>query len=61
LWYGFFQDDGSYDFAAEGDHGQFIYISPSKRLIIVRNGYEYGPNMSWAGWIKVTTDFAKIF
>ena len=29
-----------YDFAAEGDHGQYIYVSPYKNLVIVRNGVE---------------------
>ena len=41
MWYGYLRD-GGYDFAAEGDHGQFIYVSPHKNLIIVRNGLKYG-------------------
>ena len=61
MWWGYFQDDGSYDFAAEGDHGQIIYVSPSKGLIIVRNGYEYGPDMSMTRWIKLTRDFASLY
>jgi CubicO group peptidase (beta-lactamase class C family) len=60
MWYGFFQGDG-YDFAAEGDHGQFIYVSPDKNLIIVRNGYEYGPEMGWAPWISLVHQFAGEF
>jgi len=48
MWYGAARDDGSYDFAAEGDHGQFIYVSPAHQLIIVRNGIEYGiPGHDW--------------
>jgi CubicO group peptidase (beta-lactamase class C family) len=60
MWYGFFQGNG-YDFAAEGDHGQFIYVSPDKNLIIVRNGYEYGPEMGWAAWISLVHQFAGEF
>jgi len=60
MWYGFFKGDG-YDFAAEGDHGQFIYVSPDKKLIIVRNGYEYGPEMGWAPWISLVHQFASEF
>lgn len=48
MWYGVANDDGSYDFAAEGDHGQVIYVSPANQLIIVRNGIEYG--IPWYEW-----------
>ena len=41
-WYGAARDDGTYDFAAMGDHGQYIYVSPASRLVIVRNGLEFG-------------------
>jgi CubicO group peptidase (beta-lactamase class C family) len=61
MWYGFFRGEDGYDFAAEGDHGQFIYVSPAKNLIIVRNGLEYGHDWSWADWIKTTYDFASEF
>lgn len=48
FWYGAARDDGTYDFAARGDHGQFIYVSPAHRLIIVRNGLEWGiPGTEW--------------
>lgn len=33
------QDD---DISAIGNHGQFIYVSPSRNLIIVRHGERYG-------------------
>lgn len=42
MWYGLFHEDGSYDFFAEGDRGQLIYVSPGKDLVIVRNGENYG-------------------
>jgi len=48
MWYGKARDNGSYDFAAEGDHGQFIYVSPAHQLIVIRNGFEYGiPGHEW--------------
>ena len=67
MWYGFFRGEGrgdgrdyaGYDFAAEGDHGQFIYVSPAKNLIIVRNGLEYGHGWSWADWIEAAYQFAS--
>jgi CubicO group peptidase (beta-lactamase class C family) len=58
MWYGFLRGEGGYDFAAEGDHGQFIYVSPAKKLIIVRNGLEYGHDWSWADWIELAYEFA---
>jgi len=59
MWYGFFRGEDSYDFAAEGDHGQFIYVSPAKNLIIVRNGLEYGYDWTWADWIETAYQFAS--
>jgi CubicO group peptidase (beta-lactamase class C family) len=48
MWYSLVRDGDSYDFAAEGDKGQFIYVSPQKKLVIVRNGTEYGiPSEEW--------------
>ncbi len=48
MWWGMKRDEGRYDFAAEGDHGQFIYVSPHKSLVIVRNGEEWGiPGTKW--------------
>lgn len=56
MWWGFARADGSYDFAAEGDKGQFIYVSPSRRLVIVRHGTAYG--IPSATWLKLFYDFA---
>ena len=61
MWYGFQRDGGAADFAAEGDHGQFIYVSPEKNLIIVRNGLEYGADWYWKQWIEAAYDFASEF
>lgn len=46
MWWGYSRDKEGYDFAAEGDRGQMIYVSPQKGLIIVRNGFAYG-NVDW--------------
>jgi CubicO group peptidase (beta-lactamase class C family) len=61
MWYGFFRAEGAYDFAAEGDHGQFIYVSPQKNLIIVRNGIEYGDDWGTASWTETLYEFASEF
>lgn len=42
MWYGFFREGSEPDFAAAGDRGQLIYVSPSRNLIIVRNATAYG-------------------
>ncbi len=49
--------DGSYDFFASGDHGQFIYVSPQKHMVIVRNGLDYG--IPYEQWLKLFYDFAS--
>ncbi len=50
MWWGMRRDGGKNDFFASGNHGQYIYISPSKNLIIVRNGERYGvPAEKWVG------------
>lgn len=56
MWYGKRRDDGSRDFYAEGNLGQFIYVSPAKDLIIVRNGEDFGTD--GATWVKLFYDFA---
>ena len=45
MWWGVKRDENSYDFFALGNFGQFIYLSPDKDLIIVRNGMDYGEGM----------------
>lgn len=59
MWYGRLRPDGPPDFAAEGDHGQFIYVSPAHDLVIVRNGTRYG--MPTAEWINTFYEFADQF
>lgn len=48
MWWGIAIEPGIYDFLAEGDKGQFIYVSPRKSLVIVRNGITFGvPSETW--------------
>ena len=49
FWYGRARDGSEPDFFAEGDHGQFVYVSPSADTVIVRMGTEFG--LSGAEWI----------
>ena len=57
MWWGMARPDGSYDFTAEGDKGQFIYVSPEKNMVIVRNGTSYGipPHQ----WLELFNEFAR--
>ena len=59
MWYGLFRGEGDYDFAAEGDKGQFIYVSPHKNLVIVRNGIDYG--LVSDDWVALFYNFATDF
>jgi len=59
MWYGYFRGEDGYDFAAEGDRGQFIYVAPHKNLIIVRNGTDYG--ISFDEWVRSFYRFASEF
>ena len=56
MWWGMGRDDGTYDFTAEGDKGQFIYVSPEHNMVIVRNGTKYG--VSSEEWLKLFYEFA---
>jgi hypothetical protein len=47
FWWGYRRNDTNYDFFAMGKYGQFIYVSPEKNLIIVRNGKDWGKVDSW--------------
>lgn len=60
MWYGYLREGGEVDFTAEGDHGQYIYVSPSKDLIIVRNSTAYG-EFGNEDWLKLFYQFASKF
>lgn len=57
MWWGMAREGDLYDFTAEGDKGQFIYVSPQKNLVIIRNGTEYG--IPWEEWLKLFYAFAS--
>jgi len=57
MWWGMAREGGSYDFTAEGDKGQFIYVSPQNNMVIVRNGTEYG--IPSEKWLKLFYEFAS--
>ena len=56
MWWGMERDGEASDFVALGNHGQFIYISPHKDLIIIRHGEQYG--IDKFEWLKQFYDFA---
>ena len=56
MWWGMERDGQASDFVALGNHGQFIYISPHKDLIIVRHGEQYGVDKF--EWLNIFYDFA---
>jgi CubicO group peptidase (beta-lactamase class C family) len=58
FWWGAKRPGGRNDFAAIGNKGQYIYISPQKNLIIVRNGIDYG--ISSDVWLRLFYEFASI-
>jgi CubicO group peptidase (beta-lactamase class C family) len=59
MWWGEKCNPASQDFFAMGNLGQFIYISPAKNLIIVRNGERYGLAGEGEGWGELFCQFAK--
>jgi len=46
-WWGRTKPEGSYDFLAIGNLGEYIYVCPKKNLIIVRLGKNYGLVDDW--------------
>jgi len=49
FWWGDNRPGGMSDFHAAGNKGQYIYVSPQKKVIIVRNGFDFGiPSSRWA-------------
>jgi CubicO group peptidase (beta-lactamase class C family) len=57
MWWGMAREDNAYDFTAEGDKGQFIYVSRQKNLVIVRNGIESG--IPAAQWFQLFYEFSS--
>ena len=61
MWWGIQRDAQNYDFMALGNHGQFIYFSPQKNLIILRFGESYGEVDGSRRWVDMFYDFATAF
>ncbi len=61
MWWGIQRDEQNYDFMALGNHGQFIYISPQKKLIILRFGEAYGEITGADRWVDMFYRFATNF
>ncbi len=58
LWWGQRRSDGGHDFAARGNHGQLIFVSPRNRIVIVRNGLKYG--IDAAEWFERARVMAEV-
>jgi len=58
LWWGMRRADG-YDFAAVGNHGQLLYVSPAADMVIVRHGESYGELGDSQGWLEWFYDVAS--
>lgn len=56
FWWGCKRTNGKSDFYGIGNKGQYIYISPQKNLVIVRNGIDYG--LPSTRWVSLFYDFA---
>jgi CubicO group peptidase (beta-lactamase class C family) len=49
FWWGDKRPGGESDFHAVGNKGQYLYVSPQKRVIVVRDGFDFGiPSSRWA-------------
>jgi CubicO group peptidase (beta-lactamase class C family) len=56
MWWRLGEDERA-DFFAVGDHGQYVYVSPSNDIVIVRMGVEYGVSSStWVGAFSAAAD-----
>jgi hypothetical protein len=59
-WWGFVHDDGARTFTAIGDFGQFVFVYPAKRVVIVRTGDRWGmPFTAWPDFLKLIADNMK--
>lgn len=59
MWWEMTRSGEANDFFALGNFGQFIYVSPFKNLIIVRNGDQYGLDGEWSDWVTIFHQFAS--
>ena len=64
FWWGKFRDSvqNENDFLGLGNKGEYVYVSPRKKLIIIRLGLEYGlPRPSPFSWPALFYQFATDF
>jgi CubicO group peptidase (beta-lactamase class C family) len=59
MWWGENCNPDSQDFLAVGNFGQFVYVSPEKNMVIVRNGEKYGLPGEIEQWAEIFCQFAK--
>ena len=57
MWWGMRRNESAFDFSAEGDKGQFIYVSAQKNLVIARNGIDFG--IPTEQWLQLFYEFAS--
>jgi CubicO group peptidase (beta-lactamase class C family) len=60
MWWGICRGEGDCDFAAEGNLGQLIYVSPRSGLIMVKNSSGYG-DLTWHQWDDIFSRVATAF
>jgi CubicO group peptidase (beta-lactamase class C family) len=56
FWWGDRRSAGKSDFHAAGNRGQYIYISPEKKVVIVRTGFDYG--IATGRWVRLFRQLA---
>ena len=59
MWWGIQHSETDHTFIAMGNHGQFVYIYPEKKLLILRFGESYGEFGDAQGWLDLFTAFAR--
>lgn len=57
FWWHVEMPDGRSAFSAVGNHGQFIFVSPAERIVIVRNGETYGIGLM--GWLELFAEASE--
>jgi CubicO group peptidase (beta-lactamase class C family) len=55
-WWGMQRSNGHFEYFAYGSHGQYIYICPKYRIVIVRNGSTEGQVDDWLSVLQQLED-----
>ncbi len=57
FWWGLSNDDGTYDYSAIGHHGQYIFVSNRRNIVMVRNGIKDGGDVFfWPLFFRMLAD-----